>query len=84
MLFKFHRNFLEGFEVGLKTFFGLAVPNQYCQVVMKEIEAGFRVIFVAGKAQFCMIPTKTVLPYCMIKVVKQGSSPIPADLLVDN
>ena len=43
---------MEGFGADLKTFLCLAMPNQYCQ-----IEAGFRVIFLAGKVQFCMIPT---------------------------
>ena len=49
---KLHGNVLEGFGVGLKTFLGLAVPkglavpNQHCQ---REIEAGFRVIILAGK-----------------------------------
>ena len=32
---KFHSNFLEGFRVALKTFLGLAVPNQYRQIVMR-------------------------------------------------
>ena len=33
---KFYRNLLEGFGVDLKTYFGLVMPNQYCQAVMKE------------------------------------------------
>jgi len=28
---------LEGFTIGLKTSLGLAMPNQYCQTVEKEM-----------------------------------------------
>jgi len=52
----------EGFGVTVKM--GLAMPDQYCQAVMKEIEAGFRVILLASKAQFCMIPTTTLYDTC--------------------
>ena len=31
----------------LKTDLGLVMPNQYCQAIMKESEAGFWIIFVA-------------------------------------
>jgi len=30
---KFHDYLIEGFRIDLKTFFGLAMPNQYCPTV---------------------------------------------------
>ena len=32
-IFKIRNNFLKVFRVDLKTFLGLAMPNQYCQAV---------------------------------------------------
>ena len=40
-------NVLEWFGARLKTDLGLVMPNQYCQAIMKESEAGFWIIFVA-------------------------------------
>jgi len=36
-----HRNLLEGFVITLKVFPGLALPNQYCEVVRKDIFGWF-------------------------------------------
>ena len=33
--FKFHNNFMQRFRVDLKTFLGLAMPNQCCRAVTK-------------------------------------------------
>jgi len=55
---------LEGFGVTLKTILGLARPKQHYQAIMRKFGASFRVIFLAGKAQFFMIPNMQY--YCLL------------------
>ena len=55
---------MEGLRVDLKTFLCLAMPNQYCQTIKKEYEAGFWVIYLGWKLQTSMIPNIQLLPYC--------------------
>ena len=50
---KFHNNLTEGFKIDLKTFLGLAKPNQYSQ---SEYQAGFGVIISGQNPQTFMIP----------------------------
>ena len=38
---KFHNNLVQWFRVDLKTFLGLAMPNQYSQTVRKQISSWF-------------------------------------------
>ena len=38
---KFCSNLLKVFRVDLKAWLGLVLPNQYCLIVVREIEAGF-------------------------------------------
>ena len=53
---------LEGFKVNLKTFFGLAMPNQYCQTVVYigNMRLVFWIILLGRKSQTTMIPN---MPY---------------------
>ena len=39
--FKFHSNLLKVFRVDLKACLGLVLPNQYCLIIGRKIEAGF-------------------------------------------
>ena len=41
---KFHNYSMEGFRIDLKTFLGLAKPNQYSQVSESKYQAGFGMI----------------------------------------
>ena len=38
---KFHNYLVEGFRINLKTFLGLAMPNQYSQTLRKLISSWF-------------------------------------------
>jgi len=59
--FEFH-NLLEGFRVNLKTFLGLAMPNQCCQTVVKEMWGWFW----GGIFRQNLDPYYTVLLSCII------------------
>ena len=45
---KFHSNLLKAFRVDLKACLGLVLPNEYCLIVVKEIEAGFWMMLFRG------------------------------------
>ena len=63
-LIKFHNNLMQQFRVDLKTFLGLAMPNQCSQTVRKQISAGFGVIILGQNPQTFMIPIySTVVLY---------------------
>jgi len=47
---------MEGFMINLKTFLGLAMPNQSCLDVTKQILCWFFLIFWDKKFQAFMIP----------------------------
>jgi len=49
------------FRVDLKTFLGLAMPNQYCPTVEKEYKAGFWVIFLGQKPLTSTIPNNYIV-----------------------
>jgi len=57
---------MEGFRTDLKTFLGLAKPNQYSQASESKYQAGFGVIISGQNPQTFMIPIYIVLPYYMI------------------
>jgi len=45
---KFHGNILKAIPVNLKACLGLVLANQYCSIVVRKTEAGFRVILLHG------------------------------------
>ena len=47
---------MEGFRIDLKTFLGMAKPNQYFQSVESKYQAGFEVIISGQNPQTFMIP----------------------------
>ena len=53
---KFHNYLMEGSRIDLKTFWGLAKPNQYSQSARKKYQAGFGVIISGQNPQTFMIP----------------------------
>ena len=61
---------MEAFRIDLKTFLGLAMPNQYTPKVLEsKYQAGFGVIILGQNPLTFMIPiiNYIVLPYYMIK-----------------
>ena len=47
---------MEGFRIDLKTFLGLAMPNQYSQISESKYQAGFGVMISGQNPQTFMIP----------------------------
>ena len=47
---------MQRFSIDLKTFLGLAMPNQCCHAVKKLIFGGFLVGFFGKKPQILLIP----------------------------
>ena len=47
---------MKGFRIDLKTFLGLAMPNQYSQTVRSKYQAGFGVIILGQNPLTFMIP----------------------------
>jgi len=53
---------MQQFRVDLKTFLGLAMPNQYSQTAKSKYQAGFGEIILGQNPRTFMIPTyRTVL-----------------------
>ena len=55
-LLKFHNYLMEGSRIDLKTFLGLATPNQYSQSARKQISSWFWGDNFGPKSQTFMIP----------------------------
>ena len=68
---------MEGFRIDLKTFLGLAKPNQHSQSVRKQISSWFWGDNSGQNPQTFMIPIYIVLLYYMIVGTAVGSGHDP-------
>ena len=65
---------MEEFRIDLKTFLGLAMPNQYYQTVRSKYQAGFGVIIWGQNPRIFMIPiysTTILYDICNSNTIKQ-------------